>query len=72
MKTLQLFSAKPETIPVSAVWHVADLAEARGRQELYMRQVPQHDTWPYINYLLFILKTAYREFESRLDITKNK
>jgi len=28
----------------------------------------KHDPWPYINYLLFILKTAYREFASRLEI----
>lgn len=26
----------------------------------------KHDPWPYINYTLFILKTAYREFEDRL------
>lgn len=26
----------------------------------------RHDPWPYINYLLFVLKTAYREFEERL------
>ncbi len=26
----------------------------------------RHDPWPYINYLLFILKTAYREFVERL------
>jgi len=26
----------------------------------------KHDPWPYINYLLFILKTAYREFEERV------
>lgn len=25
-----------------------------------------HDPWPYINYLLYILKTAYREFEDRV------
>lgn len=25
-----------------------------------------HDPWPYINYVLFILKTAYREFEERV------
>jgi Fic family protein len=25
----------------------------------------QHDPWPYINYLFFIIKTAYREFEGR-------
>src|SRR5207249_6340446 len=26
----------------------------------------KHDPWPYINYVLFILKTAYREFEERI------
>jgi len=26
----------------------------------------RHDPWPYINYLLYILKTAYQEFEERL------
>ncbi|HMP74108.1 MAG TPA: hypothetical protein PKE55_12670 [Kiritimatiellia bacterium] len=26
----------------------------------------QHDPWPYIGYLLFILKTAYAEFEERV------
>jgi hypothetical protein len=40
MKTRQLFSAKPETIPASASWFIADLAEARSRQKLYIRQVP--------------------------------
>ncbi|MCX6583126.1 MAG: hypothetical protein NT166_23375 [Candidatus Aminicenantes bacterium] len=27
----------------------------------------KHDPWPYINYLLFIIKTAYREFERRAE-----
>jgi Fic family protein len=26
----------------------------------------RHDPWPYVNYVLFILKNAYREFEQRL------
>jgi len=26
----------------------------------------KHDPWPYVNFLLFILKEAYREFEDRL------
>lgn len=26
----------------------------------------KHDPWPYVNYLLHVLKTAYREFEERL------
>lgn len=29
----------------------------------------KHDPWPYINYLLFILKQAYRQFEERLGET---
>ena len=28
-----------------------------------------HDPWPYINFALFILKTAYKEFEDRLGQT---
>jgi hypothetical protein len=26
----------------------------------------KHDPWPYIGYLLFVLKQAYREFEERV------
>lgn len=29
----------------------------------------RHDPWPYINYVLFILKTAYREFVERVGDT---
>ena len=29
----------------------------------------RHDPWPFVNYLLFILKTAYREFEERVGQT---
>jgi Fic family protein len=28
-----------------------------------------HDPWPYVNYVLFILKTAYSEFEERVGRT---
>ncbi len=31
----------------------------------------KHDPWPYINYLLFILKSAYREFEERVGQTSS-
>ena len=31
----------------------------------------RHDPWPYINYLLYIFKTAYKEFESRLGQVKS-
>ena len=29
----------------------------------------KHDPWPFINFILFILKTAYREFEERVGDT---
>lgn len=31
----------------------------------------KHDPWPYINFLLFILKQAYKEFEERLGNVKS-
>jgi hypothetical protein len=31
----------------------------------------KHNPWPYIIYILFILKTAYREFEERLGSTQS-
>jgi Fic family protein len=31
----------------------------------------KHDPWPYINYMLFTLKTAYREFETRVGQIKS-
>jgi len=157
MMTLQQFSLKPETVPASTSWYLADLSEARGKQELFTRQTPQrlkvlrehaliesavsalaafnldflcihpfrdgngrvsrlllllqcyhlgfevgryislerlieqnkdryyetleqssqrwherrHDPWPYLNYALFILKSAYREFEERLGQIKS-
>jgi Fic family protein len=41
MKTLQQFASKPETIPASTSWYLADLGEARGKQELFTKQSPQ-------------------------------
>jgi Fic family protein len=41
MKTLRLFSRKFESVPASTAWYLTDLAEARGKQELYTRQSPQ-------------------------------
>ncbi len=29
----------------------------------------KHDPWPYVNYVLYILKSAYREFEERIGQT---
>ncbi len=41
MMTFKQFARKLETIPASTAWYLADLGEARGRQELYTRQAPQ-------------------------------
>jgi Fic family protein len=41
MMTLRQFSSKPETIPVSTSWYLADLGEARGREALFTKQSPQ-------------------------------
>lgn len=41
MKTLQQFTSKPESIPASTSWYLADLGEARGKQELFTKQSPQ-------------------------------
>jgi len=31
----------------------------------------KHDPWPYVNYILFTLKAAYREFEERVGQMKS-
>ena len=41
MKTLQLFANKPESIPAISAWYLADLGEALGKQELFIKQSPQ-------------------------------
>ena len=41
MKTLRLFSSGNSSIPGGTSWYLADLAEFRGKQELYTRQSPQ-------------------------------
>jgi Fic family protein len=41
MKTFEQFASKPETIPASTSWYLADLGEARGKQELFTKQSPQ-------------------------------
>ena len=41
MMTLRLFSENVETIPATTSWYLADLGEARGKQELFTRQSPQ-------------------------------
>jgi Fic family protein len=41
MMTLRQLRTRPETIPASAAWYLADLGESRGEQELFTRQSPQ-------------------------------
>jgi len=41
MKTLQAFQRNPPQIPTTTVWLLSDLAEYRGKQELFSRQSPQ-------------------------------
>src|SRR5437016_10022562 len=40
MTTLQLLAEKP-SIPTTTAWYLADLGEARGKQELFTKQSPQ-------------------------------
>ena len=41
MMTLRQFLAGIEAIPTASSWYLADLGEARGKQELFSRQSPQ-------------------------------
>jgi Fic family protein len=41
MNTLRRFSEPPKTIPGATSWYLADLGEARGKQELFTKQSPQ-------------------------------
>ncbi len=41
MMTLKQLSAKLESVPSSTSWYLADLGEARGKQELFTIQSPQ-------------------------------
>jgi Fic family protein len=41
MITLRLFSHEFESVPAATSWYLADLGEARGKQELFTRQSPQ-------------------------------
>ncbi len=41
MMTLKLFASKPEAVPTATSWYLADLGEARGKQELFTKQAPQ-------------------------------
>ena len=41
MMTLRQLSAEPPTIPTRTSWYLTELAEARGKQELFTHQSPQ-------------------------------
>ena len=41
MMTFRQFASKPETIPATTSWYLADLGEARGKQDLFTKQSPQ-------------------------------
>lgn len=41
MMTLRQFRNEPETIPMVTTWALTELAEGKGRQELFTRQAPQ-------------------------------
>src|SRR6266446_2854514 len=38
MMTLRCFEAPPKNIPMATSWYLADLGEARGKQELFTKQ----------------------------------
>jgi len=39
--TFRQFASKPESIPAATSWYLADLGEARGKQDLFTKQSPQ-------------------------------
>lgn len=41
MRTLIQLSAEPPMMPTQTTWYLADLGEARGKQELFIHQSPQ-------------------------------
>ena len=41
MMTLRKFSESLPVVPTATAWHLADLGEARGKQQLFTQQVPQ-------------------------------
>ncbi len=41
MMTLKQFSSGLDAVPIATSWYLADIGEAKGKQELYTRQSPQ-------------------------------
>jgi hypothetical protein len=46
MMTLRQLAAEPPALPTQTTWYLTDLAEARGKQELFTRQSPQKKPRP--------------------------
>jgi len=38
---LRRLAARPPDVPMTTAWYLSDLAESRGKQELFIRQAPQ-------------------------------
>ena len=53
MLTLCQSAVKPETVPATTAWYLADLGEARGKQALFTKQSPQLTRGRKGNRLLF-------------------
>jgi len=41
MMTFRQLATEPSTLPTRTTWYLTDLAEARGKQELFTHQSPQ-------------------------------
>ncbi len=39
--TLRQFAPKPEAVPATTAWYLADLGEAQGKEALFTKQSPQ-------------------------------
>ena len=77
MKTLEQLKTSITSIPTATAWYLADLGEAKGRQELYTRQSPQALKALREHALIESaissnrgMKTAYAEFEERFGQVK--
>ncbi|HAN90868.1 MAG TPA: hypothetical protein DCQ33_02160 [Nitrospira sp.] len=46
MMTLRQLAAEPPALPTQTTWYLTDLAEARGKQELFTRQSSQKKPRP--------------------------
>ena len=76
MMTLRQLATEPPTVPTRTAWYLADLGEARGKQELFTRQSPQKLQLLREHALIesavsSILTQACKEFEQRVGQLKS-